>query len=1050
MSAPETACRALSRAALTLVLVAALFFGGLLGVLPTAKAYTQRPPIFIDGDLNFTAANGVTGGSGTPSDPFLIEGWEIAATTWFGIHIRNTMAPFIARGNFVHSGGTSFGGIYFERVQNGAADSNTVSGNEWGFRVVVSTNVTLSSNTVSGNLGGIYLAESSKVLIAANVISTHVWQSISVSESTLVTISANQISDSQAGIVLSRSTHANLTGNILRSDGVRLEGGVAHFTNHTISPDNLVNGKPLLYRHDCRGLSLDSVLVGELIVANCTGVSVSNLDIAGTDVGIQMAYVKNATLTTNHLHLNDVGLLAESSSGIAFKTNRIDNNTYGLFLRNLTATTLQANNVSYNWRGMEFDTSGEAILLENTYTWNQDVAMILGPAAYDMTLLANNVSHNGFGISYQGFSQNVSILANVVSSNLGPGIDLGSTANCTIANNRITLNGDDGIIAGYGTNITIANNVLASNRAGVRLYGYPFLGPPGVVVRHNDFLSNTAQAFDDRGPDNAWDDGYPSGGNFWSDYRGVDNCSGPNQNVCPDPDDIGDVPYAIDGDSQDRYPLMAPRRVHAPLVTVTSPRGGEDWSGGTAHQVVWTMSDEEDATLSVVIELSTDGGSTFPYLLFSGTRTTGTNDFSWAFPNVDSPAAQVRICAFDSGATRSCDTNDNAFTLDSKGPLLWGTEPQDGAVNVDPRGSLVLRFSEPMNASATLEAISISPTVHGTMSFSWDTEQRTLTIGFGTSLGQNVDYVVSIACAARDESDPGNRLVGCLGETQVRFRTAILAAPPVAYAATVVDARVGSPVTLDGSRSTGDIVTWTWTIRDRLGRVVFTLDGPVVPFAFQEPGTFGVTLRVADVYGRTDEYSFNVVVHPVGGNDGSGWVLAAIAAAVIAFVLVSSWEPGRVALMTTIVGRIYGGKPKDEKDSEFRGAILYYVRVHPGDTYMDIKRNLALNDGVVTYHLARLEKEGMIRSHILSARKRYYPAEMRIPAENGGELHEIQQRILRVVATSPGMPVSVLAEQLGVSTQLALYHLRKLSQTQRVGLERAGLRLRAYPGQRAA
>jgi predicted ArsR family transcriptional regulator len=71
---------------------------------------------------------------------------------------------------------------------------------------------------------------------------------------------------------------------------------------------------------------------------------------------------------------------------------------------------------------------------------------------------------------------------------------------------------------------------------------------------------------------------------------------------------------------------------------------------------------------------------------------------------------------------------------------------------------------------------------------------------------------------------------------------------------------------------------------------------------------------------------------------------------------------------------------------------------------------------------------------------------MRVPLENGGELHEIQQRILHFVGEAPGVPVAVLAEQLGVSNQLALYHLRKLSQGQWVELERAGLRLRAYPG----
>jgi len=57
---------------------------------------------------------------------------------------------------------------------------------------------------------------------------------------------------------------------------------------------------------------------------------------------------------------------------------------------------------------------------------------------------------------------------------------------------------------------------------------------------------------------NVWNDGYPSGGNYWSDYTGVDEKSGPNQDQ-PGSDGIGDTPYFIDGYNQDRYPLMYPR-----------------------------------------------------------------------------------------------------------------------------------------------------------------------------------------------------------------------------------------------------------------------------------------------------------------------------------------------------------------------------------------------------------------------------------------------------------------------------------------------------------
>jgi hypothetical protein len=77
-------------------------------------------------------------------------------------------------------------------------------------------------------------------------------------------------------------------------------------------------------------------------------------------------------------------------------------------------------------------------------------------------------------------------------------------------------------------------------------------------IYHNNFISNTVQVSSSLSTNtNSWDNGYPSGGNYWSDYTGVDLKSGPNQDQSGS-DGIGDTPYIIDIVNNDSYPLMGP------------------------------------------------------------------------------------------------------------------------------------------------------------------------------------------------------------------------------------------------------------------------------------------------------------------------------------------------------------------------------------------------------------------------------------------------------------------------------------------------------------
>ena len=124
------------------------------------------------------------------------------------------------------------------------------------------------------------------------------------------------------------------------------------------------------------------------------------------------------------------------------------------------------------------------------------------------------------------------------------------------------------------SNVLVRGNTLAGNMVGINLDG-----AAAVLVHHNNVLSNVLQAIDQRGGSNAWDDGYPVGGNYWTNYQGIDQCSGPAQDQCAGPDGFGDTPYVIGpGNNLDRYPLMilpgSGSDTVPPTVAITSPPNG--------------------------------------------------------------------------------------------------------------------------------------------------------------------------------------------------------------------------------------------------------------------------------------------------------------------------------------------------------------------------------------------------------------------------------------------------------------------------------------------
>jgi nitrous oxidase accessory protein NosD len=138
------------------------------------------------------------------------------------------------------------------------------------------------------------------------------------------------------------------------------------------------------------------------------------------------------------------------------------------------------------------------------------------------------------------------------------GIDVIGKYHIIAFNNLVNQSDSQGLQEGGITlDNACSNNVVVGNTLVGNAYGVSWWHISQYdSVYHNNFINNVNQAYSELSSQ-VWDNGYPSGGNYWNDYSGSDVFSGPYQNVTGS-DGIGDTPEILNSGAADRYPLVNP------------------------------------------------------------------------------------------------------------------------------------------------------------------------------------------------------------------------------------------------------------------------------------------------------------------------------------------------------------------------------------------------------------------------------------------------------------------------------------------------------------
>jgi parallel beta-helix repeat protein len=342
-------------------------------------------------------------------------------------------------------------------------------------------------------------------------------------------------------------------------------------------------------------------------------VTVRDMKIGFAFYGIYLWNATRNTITGNTVTLNGYGIYLLGASQNSIIGNTVTNNEIGIDVesssKNILRNNIMNNNNNlavYGTQASHFDNdiddsntaNGKKVyylISENNRVINPstfpDVGYLALVNCENMTVNNLELTSNAHGLLL-AYTTGTTITQNVIKDN-SVGIGLVASSGNYILDNTIVENTRGIQLSNSSTSNSIATNNVSSNKDGMFFFssfqntifgnnitnndiGAGFKSASNNMFRGNFFVDNVDQVYDVSESDstitmstNIWDFSYPVGGNYWSDYTGIDVKSSAGQNQTGS-DGIGDTAYIINTKNKDSYPLMP---YGSPLgISIVSPQ----------------------------------------------------------------------------------------------------------------------------------------------------------------------------------------------------------------------------------------------------------------------------------------------------------------------------------------------------------------------------------------------------------------------------------------------------------------------------------------------